>query len=334
MLDISWQSIWRFFLVLICILAIWYFRQIILFVLIAFIIASLLETPINAIDRKIKHRWASTFLVYFITIFLIGLLIYVSIPFLMEALQMFRHNFNLNINSSALLDIVEKWNLSDIQWGNNQLIGIFLKSFGFLIKFTGGVFSIVFIVLLSFFINTETQGVEKGIRLLTPQGYENYVVILWGKARKKVSNWFYSQLILSLFVALGLFIGLYILRMPNIGFLVMLAALLDFIPYIGPVIVGIIITFVGLSQNLLMGVIALGIVIIVQLLENIIAPPIRAKTMQMNPLMIILAILLGGKLMGVLGTIIALPIAAVIIELFRDLRSGTINEYLPQKKLL
>jgi len=334
MLDISWQSIWRFFLVLICILAIWYFRQIILFVLIAFIIASLLETPINAIDRKIKHRWASTFLVYFITIFLIGLLIYVSIPFLMEALQMFRHNFNLNINSSALLDIVEKWNLSDIQWGNNQLISIFLKSFGFLIKFTGGIFSLVFIVLLSFFINTETQGVEKGIRLLTPQSYENYVVILWGKARKKVSNWFYSQLILSLFVALGLFIGLYILRMPNIGFLVMLAALLDFIPYIGSVIAGIIITFVGLSQSLLVGVIALGIVIIVQLLENIIAPSIRAKTMQMNPLMIILAILLGGKLMGVLGTIIALPIAAVIIELFRDLRSGKINEYLPQKKLL
>jgi len=50
--------------------------------------------------------------------------------------------------------------------------------------------------------------------------------------------------------------------------------------------------------------------------------------------MIILAILLGGKLMGVLGTIITLPIAAVIIELFRDLRSGKINEYLPQKKLL
>jgi len=91
---------------------------------------------------------------------------------------------------------------------------------------------------------------------------------------------------------------------------------------------------VGLSQNLLMGLIALGIVIIVQLLENIIAPPIRAKAMQMNPLMIILAILLGSKLMGALGAIIALPIAAVIIELFRDIRSGKINEYLPQKKLL
>jgi len=334
MLDISWQSIWRFFLILIFILAIWYFRQIILFVLVAFIIASLLETPINAINRKIKHRWISTFIVYLITIFLIGLLIYASIPFLMEAIQMFRHNFHLNINSSAILDIVEKWNLSEIQWGNNQLISIFIKSFGFLVKVTGGVFSILFIILLSFFINTETQGVEKGIRLLTPQGYEHYVVILWEKARKKISNWFYSQLILSLFVALGLFIGLKILGIPNIGFLVMLAALLDFIPYIGPVIAGIIIILVGLSQNLLMGLIALGIVIIVQLLENIIAPPIRAKAMQMNPLMIILAILLGSKLMGALGAIIALPIAAVIIELFRDIRSGKINEYLPQKKLL
>jgi len=333
MTDISWQSIWRFFIVLILLLALWFFRQIILFILVAFVIASLLEVPINAIDKKIKHRWLSSFIIYLMVMSLIGLLVYASIPSLLDAIQMFRQTFNVTINSSVILDLLEKWNLSDLQL-NNQLLNVFLKSFSFLTKITGGAFSILFVLLLSFFLNTEARGVEKGLRLITPKGYEVYVVSLWEKGRQKVSGWFYSQLILSIFVAICLFISLNVLGVPNTGFLIILAALLDFIAYIGPVIAGIIITFFALSQSLLVGLLSLIIFVVIQLLENIIAPPIRARAMKMNPLMIILAILLGGKLMGALGAIIALPIAAILIELFRDIRSGKINNYLPQKKLL
>ncbi|NMB92092.1 MAG: AI-2E family transporter [Parcubacteria group bacterium] len=333
MMDISWQSIWRFFLVLILILTIWFFRQIILFVLVAFIIASLLEIPINALDKKIKHRWLSSFIIYLITLLLIGFLIYASIPSLLEIIQSFRQNFNVDINSSAFLDLLEKWNLLDLGL-NNQLLNVFLKSYSFLIKITGGAFSILFVFLLSFFLNTETQGIEKGLRLIVPKGYEDYVVSLWEKGRQKVSSWFYSQLILSFFVVLCLFIVLNILGIPHVWFLIILAGLLDFIPYIGPVIAGMVITFFGLSQGLMPGLLVLLFFVIIQFLENIIAPPIRARTMQMNPLMIILAILLGGKLMGAVGAIIALPITAILIELFRDIKSGKIHNYLPQKKLL
>ena len=342
-LDISWQSIWRFFLVLLLLIAIWFFRQIILFILVAFIIASLLEEPVNYLSSKIKSRWLATLIIYLISLFLMGLLIYLAIPLISETIIDLIPKFNLNINPEIIRNFIQEWEITGVPFKNflsvlgplsNQFLDFFAKSISFLVKIAGGVFSIFFIFLLAFFLNTERNGVERGIRLITPKNYEEYTVYLWGKARKKVGDWFYGQLIISLFVGVLVFIAFKILALPNPEFLAVLAALFDFIPYIGPFIAGFIATVFGLSQSLLLGVLSLVIFIAIQVLESIIAPSIRSRVMQINPLIIMFAILFGGKLAGALGIVIALPLAATIIELIRDIRSGKINSYLPQKKLL
>jgi len=342
-IDISWQSIWRFFIVFLLLLTIWFFRQIILFALVAFIIASLLEEPVNYLSSKIKSRWLATLIIYLISLFLIGLLVYLAIPLVSETIINLIPKFNLNINPEIIRSFIQEWEKTETPFKNlfssfsplsNQLLDFFTKSISFLVKITGGAFSIFFIFLLAYFLNTERNGVERGIRLITPKNYEEYTVYLWGKARKKVGGWFYSQLILSLFVGILVFIAFKILALPNPAFLAILAALLDFIPYIGPFIVGFIATVFGLSQSFLLGVLSLVIFIAIQILETIIAPSIRSRVMQINPLIVVFAILVGGKLAGALGIIIALPLAATIIEIIRDVRSGKINSYLPQKKLL
>lgn len=342
-MDISWQSIWRFFIVLLLLLAVWFFRQIILFILVAFIIASLLEEPVNYLSSKIKSRWLATLIIYLISLFLIGLLVYLAIPLISETIINLIPKFNLNINPEIIRNFIQEWEITEIPFKNflsslsplsNQLLDFFTKSISFLVRIAGGVFSVFFIFLLAFFLNTERNGVERGMRLITPKNYEEYTVYLWEKARKKVAGWFYSQLILSLFVGVLAFIAFKILALPNPEFLAILAALLDFIPYIGPFIVGFMATVFGLGQSLLLGVLSLVIFITIQVLETIIAPSIRSRVMQINPLIIIFAILVGGKLAGALGIVIALPLAATIVEIIRDIRSGKINSYLPQKKLL
>jgi len=342
-LDISWQSIWRFFIILLFFLAIWFFRQIILFILVAFIVASLLERPINYLSSKIKSRWLATLIIYLLCLFLISLLVYLAIPLISETILNLGPKFNLNINPEIVRNFIQEWEITEIPFKNflsslsplsNQFLDFFTKSISFLVKIAGGVFSIFFIFLLAFFLNTERNGVERGIRLIAPKNYEEYAIYLWGKARKKVGGWFYSQLILSLFVGVLVFMAFKILGLPNPEFLAILAALLDFIPYLGPFIAGFMATVFGLGQSLLLGVLSLVIFITIQVLENIISPSIRSRVMQINPLIIIFAILFGGKLAGTLGIVIALPLAATLIEFIRDLRSGKINSYLPQKKLL
>jgi len=342
-IDISWQSILRLFIVLSAFIAVWYFRQIIFIILLGFILASLLDRPIDYLEGKSKNRWLATFIVYFIFLTILGLIAYWFIPAFNNYIAGFLDFFPSWMNKEALLQLWQGWQAVEFsiqRWlgllgiSESQLSQFLVQSSGLLIKILGGAFSAFFVLLLSFFINTEKKGIEKAIRLIFPNAYEDYAVYLWGKTRSKVGSWFFSQLILSGMVGGLVFLSLKILGVPQAEFLAILAALFDFIPYVGPLIIGLIAFLVGLSENFFLGISILIIFIIIQMIEAFIAPLLRARTMKLNPLVIIFALLVGGKLAGVAGIIIALPLAAAAIELIRDIQTGRIAAYLPQKKLL
>ena len=80
-IDISWQSILRFYIILSAFIAAWYFRQVIFIILLGFIVASLLDRPIDYFEEKWKNRWLSTFVIYFIFLSVLGLIAYLFIPF-------------------------------------------------------------------------------------------------------------------------------------------------------------------------------------------------------------------------------------------------------------
>ena len=342
-IDISWQSILRLFIILLAFIAAWYFRQVIFIILLGFIVASLLDRPIDYFEGKWKNRWLATFIIYFIFLTLLGLIASLFIPVFNNYIVGFLDFLPSWMNKGAFLELWQGWqsvefpiqnwlNLLGISQG--QVSEFLLRSGNLVTKILGGAFSAFFVLLLSFFINTEKKGIEKAIRLICPNAYEDYAVHLWGRTRRKVGSWFFGQLILSGMVGGLVYLSLKILGVPQAEFLAILAALFDFIPYIGPLIIGFIAFLVGVSQSFFLGISILIIFIIIQAIEGFISPILRAKTMKLNPLVIILAVLIGGKLAGVAGIIIALPLAAAAIGLIRDIQTGSIAAYLPQKKLL
>jgi predicted PurR-regulated permease PerM len=342
-LDISWQSILRFYVILLSFVAAWYFRQVIFIILVGFVMASLLDRPIDYFEKKWKNRWLATFIIYFLFLIGLGLIACLFIPVFNNHIVGFMDFFPSWMNKGAFLQLWQGWQPAELSMQNwlsllgisqGQLSEFLLQSGNLLTKILGGAFSAFFVLLLSFFINTEKKGIEKAIRLIFPSVYEDYVIHLWGRARRKVGSWFFSQSILSGIVGGLVYISLKIVGVPQAEFLAILAALFDFIPYIGPLIIGFIAFLVGISQSFFLGISILIIFIIIQLIEGFISPILRAKTMKLNPLVIILAVLIGGKLAGVVGIIIALPLAAAAIGLIRDIQTGHIATYLPQKKLL
>lgn len=342
-IDISWQSILRLYIILFAFIALLFFRQVIFIILLGFIVASLLDRPIDYFEGKWKNRWLSTFIIYFIFLSVLGLIAYLFIPVFNNYIIGFLNILPSWMNKGAFLEMWQGWQsvefpiqelLTSLGITHTQLSQFLLESGNLLTKILGGAFSAFFVLLLSFFINTEKKGIEKAIRLIFPSAYEDYAVYLWGKTRSKVGSWFFSQLILSCIVGGLVFISLKILGVPQAEFLAILAVLFDFIPYIGPLIIGFIAFLVGISQSLFLGTSIIIIFIVIQAIEGFISPLLRAKTMKLNPLVIILAVLIGGKLAGIAGIIIALPIAAAVIELIRDIQTGRIATYLPQKKLL
>ena len=342
-IDISWQSILRLFVILLAFIAAWYFRQVIFIILLGFIVASLLDRPIDYFEGKWKNRWLATFIIYFIFLTALGLIACLFIPIFNDYIVGFLDFFPSWMNKGAFLELWQGWQSVEFpiqNWLNllgisqSQVSEFLLQSGNLLTKILGGAFSAFFVLLLSFFINTEKKGIEKAIRLICPNAYEDYAVHLWGRTRRKVGSWFFGQLILSGMVGGLVYLSLKILGVPQAEFLAILAALFDFIPYIGPLIIGFIAFLIGVSQSFFLGISILIIFIIIQAIEGFISPILRAKTMKLNPLVIILAVLIGGKLAGVAGIIIALPLAAAAIGLIRDIQTGSIAAYLPQKKLL
>ncbi|MGB9726644.1 MAG: AI-2E family transporter [Minisyncoccia bacterium] len=345
-LTLSWQSIFRLYLPIFLIIIFWYLKSILLIAVLAFILASLLERPIDYLAQKLKNRFFASLLVYLIAITIFSLLIYTGFLVIINNFDQLRNilpqglnfdkwqNYFLDWQEIKLKEINFSQGINDLETIIFQFSNFFQKSFNILGKILGGTFTAFLVILLSFFINTEKNGIEKGIRFLVPWRYEEYVIYLWGKARKKVSNWFFSQLILSIFVGLGVYFVLSILGVRQAEFLALLAASLDFVPYLGPFIAFLIIAIFALSQNLFLGLIALVSFIFIQLFEGLVAPSLRAKAMKINPLIIIFSLLIGGKLAGAIGVIIILPLVATFVEFLRDLRSGRLESYLPLRRLL
>ncbi|MFA7295213.1 MAG: AI-2E family transporter [Candidatus Paceibacterota bacterium] len=343
-IDISWQSFGRFYLLFLLTIGIWYFRSFILLALTAFIVASLLDVPIGYLEKKFKNRWFAVFLIYLFSVFLIAVVFYLIFPILGKVFLEFLTPFSSEGNGNFLNKIFEqfksdsnffnKWtsffNIADISGGD--IASVFSQAIKFTNKILGGFFSAFLVFLIAFFLNLEKKGVEKSVHLLCPKKYEDYFVFLWEKARKKTVYWFTGQSLLSLIIGCLVFISLIILGVPYAGFLAVLAGIADFIPYFGPLVAGVIISLFGFSQNFSLGVVIAIILIAIQGLENLISPFLRSKTMNLNPLIIILALVVGEKLGGSLGVIVALPLAAALMELLRDIKSGNFSNFVNRNK--
>ncbi len=342
-INLSWASAWRLYAPLLILLGIWYFRSLILMLLVSFIVASLLEKPIDYISQRQVNRWLATALVYAVLIIGLGLLVYLGLEIINKNIPALINRLSVWFNLETTKEWWQKYGLNSIVSGNfwdtfnsgqGNLLSYAKQGISTISKIFGGTFSIVLLIIISFFINTEKDGIEKGIRFILPWQYEDYGVYLWTKARDKISGWFYSQLILSLFFGLMVFATFNILGVPYAEFLAVAAGLLDFIPYLGPFILMVISFLLGVTQSWGLGLMILLTLFILEQIEGFIAPLLRSKMMNLNPLIIIIALIVGGKLAGAIGIIIVLPLTATFLEFIKDWRSGRLESYLPQRRLV
>ncbi|MEX0931713.1 MAG: AI-2E family transporter [Candidatus Paceibacterota bacterium] len=186
--------------------------------------------------------------------------------------------------------------------------------------FFGGLLSFVIIVVLSFYLAVQKGGVESFLRIVTPIKNETYIIGLWQRSQMKIGQWMQGQLLLGVIVGVLVYLGLSILGVPYAFLLALLAAVLELVPLFGPIIaaipaVGIAFGDGGVTAVLLV----VGLYVIIQQFENhLIYPLVVRKVVGVPPLLVILALLVGAKLAGFLGVLLAVPIAAALREYLFD----------------
>lgn len=186
--------------------------------------------------------------------------------------------------------------------------------------FFGGIFALILVVVLSFYFALLETGVDDFIRLLAPAKHEEYMVNLWLRAKKKIGLWMQGQLLLSLLVGIIVYLGLLILGVPYALFLAVAAAVLDLIPLFGSFLAGILAIMVSFaSGGLALALIVAGLYFIVNQFEaHLIYPLVVNKVVGIPPLLVILALIIGGSLAGFLGILLSIPLAAGLREFVND----------------
>ena len=134
-----------------------------------------------------------------------------------------------------------------------------------------------------------------------------------------MSAWFWGELVLMTVVGVMTFIGLNLIGLKYILPLSIVAGFLEAIPTIGPVISVIPAIFVALGQNYFLLVPTIALYFIIQQLENnLIVPFVMKKAVGLNPIIALIALFVGGKIGGVLGTFLDIPttlfIETILIE--------------------
>jgi predicted PurR-regulated permease PerM len=192
----------------------------------------------------------------------------------------------------------------------------------------GSLLSFVMIIVISFYLAVQDDGVASFLRVVTPIKHERYIIDLWKRAQKKIGLWMQGQLLLGVIVGVLTYLGLSILGVENALLLALIAAVFELIPIFGPILSAIPAVGIALIQDgFSLALITLGLYLIIQQFENhLIHPLVVKKIVGIPSLLAILALIVGAQLAGFLGMIIAVPVAAALMEYLSDVERNKVAE--------
>lgn len=303
-------------------------RDIVLIVLVSVVIASAIEPAVRWLAKFRIPRTPAVLIVYVLAFtFLVGLIPFFFIPAFKD-LSDAAVTLPQKIGSLSFLNSPDGVfaSLSRLSFFNNfstSIQGAFSGlSQGFLETVSlifGGFFSFIMIVVISFYLAVQNDGVADFLRIVTPTRSESYVLDLWRRAQKKIGLWMQGQLLLGLLVGVIVYLGLTILGIEYALILAIMAAAFELIPVFGPILSAVPAVVIGFSHSASLGLLVLGFYIVMQQFENhLLYPLVVKKIVGVPSIVVILALIIGAKLVGFLGLILAVPLAVILIELLSD----------------
>jgi predicted PurR-regulated permease PerM len=197
---------------------------------------------------------------------------------------------------------------------------LLLSAGGLAISAATFVSALVSILTLTFFLLLNPEGfINTGLRLFAePQ--RPRVRRLLDQSAGAISGYITGNLAISFICGVLTFIVLLVLGMPYPAALALLVALLDLIPLVGATLGGALLVVVGLFVSPLTAIILLVYVLVYQQVEgSVLQPLVYSRAVQLNALLIFVAVLVGAALMGIPGALLAIPVAEIIRIVVTDL---------------
>ncbi len=297
---------------------IWLIKDLIFSLFIAFIIAGALRQPVDFLEKKKIPRSISSFIIYFIFVFVIFYSFALIIPPLTREIIILFKNLP-NIIDKVAPSLSANFNLSFL---SNNIPSLANETISFIKTAFSNVIFVSSTLFFGFYFLLEKNLPQRLLGNLFEDAELNKISLISERAQRRMSGWFWGEIILMIVVGLLTYVGLSLMGMKYALALAVLSGLLEVVPNLGPITATIPAFFIGLSQSYISGLSMIALYLAVQQLENnLIVPFVMKKVVGIHPIITLVALIIGGKLAGIMGVILAIPtsifLETILIEVNR-----------------
>ena len=328
-INISTSTIVKILIFFLVISFLYLIKEVLLIIFVALVLASAFDPWVDWFQKRRIPRSLSILIIYIVLFAVITFAFVLIVPPISKEVTQLSENFPLYYEKIA--NGIQSFQLSgnldaqaQLQKGLNSLgenlPGTLSNVVGTLFDIFGGIFSVLLVLVLTFYFTVQEGAMKGFLQSVTPIKAQPYLMRLYSRIQVKLGQWLRGQLILSVVIFTLTFIGLTILGVPYALILAFIAGLFEIVPMIGPWMSAIPAVFFGFLQSPLMGISVVILYIVIQELENhLIVPKVMSKAVGLNPLVVIIAILVGMKLGGIVGALLAVPVATALSVFLKDL---------------
>lgn len=310
-------------------------RHTLLLIFIALIFSTLIEPFAKSLKKHHIPRALSALLVYIILFGLIGVSLTVLTRVVAHDLPQLLEGARENLNTLKNHDLVQqifgenfattKGNLAFLSSVDGESTGI-SNVFSSVSAVFGGLLSFIIVLVITFYLVIQEDPLRKMLETFVPEQKLPTVLRFIERIRHKLGLWLRGQLTLSLIMSFLIFVVLTLLQVKYAAVIALMAAMLEFIPYLGPILIALPATFFayvdgGVVQFFIVGS---ALVLIQQFENHVLIPKIMQKAVGLNPIVSIISLIIGIQLGGVLGGVLAIPVATTL--------HAVLEEYMDMKK--
>jgi predicted PurR-regulated permease PerM len=331
-ISISTRTILKVVITLVLLMFLWAVRDIIALVFTALILAALIN-PIAQGAARWKIPKGLAVLAFYI-VFFGGL----ALSFVLVLPEILHQTQKLGASISKSWQVLsggvdwvrhfsEQYGLSaNLQAGleslQAQVSGLVGGLFSTVSGLFGGLAALIIVLVMTYYMVVQEEEALKWFKNFIPDEYDTFVTRLLQQVQTKFGQWLAGQLVLCLIVGVLYYIGLRILGVEGALVLALLGGFTEFIPYLGPILGAIPAVIVAATQSPTAAIFTIILYVIVQQLENhVLVPKVMERAVGINPVVSIVALLVGGNLFGIAGAILAIPVATacsvILMEIWK-----------------
>lgn len=321
-IEISHKTI-IFTLVLVAVL--WFLFQIkdILFLLfISFILMSALRPIVDKLSQFRIPRIVSVLFLYGVLFGLVGTALVGSIPTLVYQTTRFIYDI-----PGIAARILPYWRF-DNQWLTQQIAPISENVVRVTVSIFSNVITTVTVLVFTFYFLLERNQIDRILSRLAGAEVSEHIMTVTGNIEERLGAWVLGQMSLMVFIGVLVFIGLTLLHINYALPLAILAGVLEIVPMIGPIFSAVPAVLVALTISPLLTLSVIALYFVIQQVENsLVVPFVMKRSVGLSPLVTIISLMIGGRLAGMQGVILSVPVVIVIQEVVRSfLASHTLKQ--------